>query len=223
MATIYPSLMNADLLDLEQDIKLLNPHVPGFHIDIMDNHFVPNIAFGFETIQKISRVTTKQLWLHAMVENPTSIIDMLTLPEKTIYSFHIESNFIKNDIMIKLTEKNWLPSIAIKPKTDVAQLFEFIDAETYQVLVMSVEPGFSGQVFMPEVLSKINRLIEFRIKHNFNFTIGIDGGITTSNIAEVADRGVDQIAVASAIFNNTDRIAALSALRDALSRSSRLR
>src|SRR5579872_2542806 len=126
MATIYPSLMCANLLNLEQDIAMLNPHIPGYHIDIMDNHFVPNMAFDFDTIHAIARITKKQLWVHAMVDNPIAIIDQLQLPEKTIYSFHIESKFEKKEIIKKLTEKNWLPSIAIKPKTNVAQLFEFI-------------------------------------------------------------------------------------------------
>ena len=212
MAIIYPSLMGADLLNLEREIHHLNTHVIGYHIDIMDNHFVPNITFGFETIHAISHITSRQLWLHAMVDNPTSIIEKLTLPENTIYSFHIESNFNKKDIMIKLTEKKWLPSIAIKPKTDVAQLFEIIDRQTYQVLVMSVEPGFAGQSFIPDVIAKIDTLVQFRSKQKLNFIIGIDGGINAHTIAQVVTHGVDHIAVASAIFSNPDRVAALADL-----------
>ncbi len=212
MATIYPSLMSANLLNLEREISTLNPHVPGYHIDIMDNHFVPNMTFGFDTIHAIARITNKQLWLHAMVDNPTSMIDQLHLPTNAIYSFHIESKFIKKDIMKKLSEKNWLPSIAIKPKTDVAQLFDFIDREIYQVLVMSVEPGFAGQSFMPDVVAKIDALVQFRAEHKLNFLIGIDGGINTHTIANVVQHGVDHIAAASAIFANPDRVAALSAL-----------
>lgn len=213
MAIIYPSLMSADPLNLEQEINILDPHVIGYHVDIMDNHFVPNLAFNFDTIHAISRITEKQLWLHAMVDNPTSIIDKLTLPEKTIYTFHIESHFSKNDIMKKLSEKKWLASIAIKPKTDVTQLFDFIDAQTYQVLVMAVNPGFAGQQFMPSTLEKIKQLQEFRTNHGFNFTIGIDGGINEKNIAEVAKYDIDQMAIASAIFGNTDRVEALRGLK----------
>jgi ribulose-phosphate 3-epimerase len=211
-ATIYPSLMSADLLNLEREINTLNADVIGYHIDIMDNHFVPNIAFGFDTIHAIARITNRQLWIHAMVDNPTSTIDQLHLPANTIYSFHIESNFMKKDIIKKLTEKKWLPSIAIKPKTDVAQLFDILDTSIYQVLVMSVEPGFAGQSFMPDALAKIDALVAFRAEHNLNFMIGVDGGINASNIAQVVARGADQIAAASAIFNNPDRIAALSDL-----------
>lgn len=214
MAAIYPSLMSADLLNLEREIKLLDPHIIGYHIDIMDNHFVPNIAFGFDTIHAISRITNKQLWLHAMVDNPTAMINQFQLPANTIYSFHIESDFNKKEIMIKLTEKNWLPSIAIKPKTDVAQLFDFIDAQTYQVLVMSVEPGFAGQSFIPHTLDKLDALIAFRNKHNLNFKIGIDGGINATNITSVTTRGVTDIAASSTIFNNPDRIAALNNLKN---------
>jgi ribulose-phosphate 3-epimerase len=213
MATIYPSLMCANLLNLEQDIAALNPHVPGYHIDIMDNHFVPNMAFDFDTIHAIARITKKQLWIHAMVDDPIGVIDQLQLPEKTIYSFHIESNFEKKSVIKKLTEKNWLPSIAIKPKTDVAQLLQILDRDIYQVLVMAVEPGFAGQLFIPDSIAKLDDLTAFRAKHNLDFMIGIDGGINISNIATVVQHGADQIACASAIFNNPDRVAAYSALQ----------
>lgn len=216
MATIYPSLMNANLLNLERDIAALDPHVPGYHIDIMDNHFVPNMAFDFDTIHAIARITKKQLWIHAMVDNPTSVIDQLHLPEKTIYSFHIESKFEKKEIFKKLSEKNWLPSIAIKPKTNVEELFEIIDANIYQVLVMSVEPGFAGQPFMPDSIEKLDEVAAFRSKHKLDFMIGIDGGINISNIAHVIAHGADQIAAASAIFNNPDRVAAYSALKNCI-------
>jgi ribulose-phosphate 3-epimerase len=210
--TLYPSLMGADLLNLEREINTLNPHVTGYHIDIMDNHFVPNIAFGFDTVHAVARITTKQLWIHAMVDNPTSTIDQLQLPANTVYSFHIESNFMKKDIIKKLTGKNWLPSIAIKPKTDVTQLFDLLDASIYQVLVMSVEPGFAGQPFMPDSLAKIDELVAFRAKHKLNFMIGIDGGINAAIIAQVAQHGAQQITAASAIFSNPDRVAALNDL-----------
>jgi ribulose-phosphate 3-epimerase len=213
MSTIYPSLMSANLLNLEREITTLNPYVPGYHIDIMDDHFVPNMTFGLDTIHAIARATTKQLWLHAMVNNPTALIDQLTLPTNTIYSFHIESQCNKKDIIKKLTEKKWLPSIAIKPKTDVAQLFEILDATICQVLVMSVEPGFAGQSFMPGALATLNALTAFRAQHKLNFMIGIDGGINAANIAQVVAHGADQIAVASAIFNNSDRVAAYSELK----------
>lgn len=212
MTTIYPSLLSANLLNLEQEIRALDAHVTGYHIDIMDNHFVPNMAFDFDTIHAIAAITKKQLWIHAMVENPSAVIDQLRLPEKTIYSFHIESNFEKKVIFKKLTEKNWLPSIAIKPKTDVAQLFKTLDHNVYQILVMSVEPGFAGQKFMPDSIAILDELVAFRTKCKLDFMIGIDGGINATNIAQVVAHGADQIAAASAIFNHPDRVAAYNQL-----------
>lgn len=212
MTTIYPSLLGANLLNLEQEIRALDQYVAGYHIDIMDNHFVPNMAFDFDTIHAIAGITKKQLWIHAMVENPIAIIEQLHLPEKTIYSFHIESNFEKKSIIKKLSEKKWLASIAIKPKTDVAKLFQIIDLDIYQILVMSVEPGFSGQQFMPDSIAKLDELVSFRRKQGLDFMIGIDGGINAKNIARVVAHGADQIAAASAIFNNPDRVAAYGEL-----------
>lgn len=215
MAVIYPSLMSADQLHLGNEIRNLEPHVVGFHIDVMDYHFAPNLTFGLHTINQISAFTMKQLWLHMMLENPTHPIEHLTLPAQTIYSFHIESNFMKDDILHKLKEKKWLPSIAINPKTNVAQLFEILDHRFYQVLIMSVEPGFSGQDFIPETIDKIKALQTFRMEHNLPFVIGLDGGIKKSVMDIVFKYGIQDIATASAIFGDKDRIRGLNSLIEA--------
>ena len=212
MIRIYPSLISANLLNLEHDIKILEPYCAGFHLDIMDNHFVPNLTFGVDMIQAISKATRKQLWVHLMVENPRSWIESLNLPPQTILSFHIESTDLPLDIIKRIKEKKWLASIAISPKTGVDEIFPFLNLID-QVLVMSVEPGFSGQRFLDATIDKIAPLVAHRDTQGLHFTIGFDGGITPENIGLLVKKGVTDFAAASAIFSNQHPKEALEQLQ----------
>jgi ribulose-phosphate 3-epimerase len=211
MATIYPSLISADLLNLEQTIKKLDPYCAGYHLDIMDNHFVPNLTWGPAFINAINAITTKQMWVHLMVDNPESIIRSLILKPKSIISFHIETKYKITNIIDLIKEKNWLPSIAINPKTDIAQTFSFLPGIS-QVLIMSVEPGFSGQALIPFTMDKVVALIDYRKQHGLSFSTAMDGGIAIENIAHLTQLGVDQFAVASTIFKASDPVVVLKEL-----------
>ncbi len=212
MIRIYPSLISANLLRLQEEITRLEPYCDGFHLDIMDNHFVPNLTFGADMVHAISEITKKQLWVHLMVDNPESWCDQLQLHDESILSFHFESTKHIPDMVKRIKEKNWQPSIAIKPKTDVRELFPCLNMMN-QVLLMSVEPGFSGQQFLPSVVDKIEPLLKYKDEHQLQFSIGMDGGITKQNIGTLAQKGVHDFAVASAIFDQSDPIAALQALK----------
>ena len=144
----------------------------------MDNHFVPNLTWGPMFLAATSRTTYKQLWVHLMVDNPQDWLDKLTLPSGSIVSFHYETSATEISMINGIKEKDWLPSIAINPKTDVEKIFPFLE-HLHQVLIMSVEPGFSGQKFLPEVVSKVEALNGYRATSGFGFTIGIDGGVNT--------------------------------------------
>ncbi len=212
MIRIYPSLISANLLNLEHEIKLLEPHCDGFHLDIMDNHFVPNLTFGIDMIQAISKTTHKQLWVHLMVDQPNTWIESLQLPEQTILSFHIESTNKTSELIKRIKEKKWLTSIAINPKTNVDEIFPYLHLID-QVLIMSVEPGFSGQRFLEPTIDKIAPLIKRQTAQKLTFSIGFDGGITPENIGLLAQKGVTDFAAASTIFNNPHPIEALEQLR----------
>ncbi len=212
MTKIYPSLIAADLLRLKEEIRQLQPYCDGFHLDVMDNHFVPNLTFGADIVNAVSAATTKQLWVHLMVDNPISWCNTLTLQAESIVSFHIEATKKAQDIIKQIKENNWRASIAIKPKTPVAAIFPLLNTID-QVLLMSVEPGFSGQQFLPSVVDKIEPLITYRKDHGLSFAIGIDGGINQENIGMLATKGVEDFAVAAAIFDQPDPVAALKKLR----------
>ena len=212
MPEIFPSLISADILNLESEIKKFDPLCAGYHIDIMDNNFVPNLTWGSQFANAIAHCTNKKTWVHLMVEKPEILFSKLLLPEGSIVTFHIEHTSNKKNLVKQIKEKNCLPSIAINPKTPVSELFTFLDKDIHQILLMSVEPGFSGQQFIPEVIDKIEPLILFREANNLNFKLSMDGGINEKNIVLISQKGVEQFGIASGIFAQADPVTALNEL-----------
>jgi ribulose-phosphate 3-epimerase len=201
MAEIFPSLLAADQQKLDHYIKELEPLCPGFHIDIMDNKFVHNTGISLEKTNHIAKITYRQLWVHLMVQEPESYLDKLQLPSDSIVSFHIESDKKSEKLIKQILEKKWLPSIAISPKTGPTEIFTFLN-QIYQVLIMSVEPGFSGQPFLPAMLNKVDPLIGYRETANLHFKIAVDGGISMANLETIVQKGVDQVAIGSELFEH---------------------
>lgn len=200
MALIYPSLLAADGADLNTVVAQLEPYCPGFHIDIMDNKFVPNMGIDISTTNELAKKTFRKLWIHLMVQEPEDYLKQLQLPEGSIITFHIESHKATSKTIKHIIEKKWLPSIAVNPKTGIGEVFPFLGS-IYSVLIMSVEPGFAGQPFIPGVLAKIDPLIGLRTTNKMNFKIALDGGINVGNIALLAQKGVEELAVGSALFD----------------------
>lgn len=200
MSEIYPSLLSIPENEIEKYVKQLEPVCPGFHMDVMDSVFVPNTGISIEKINTVSKITYRPLWIHLMVEHPEFYLDELQMPPDSIVTFHTESKKDFSGTITKIIEKKWLPGIAIKPKTGINEVFPFLEV-LYQVLIMSVEPGLSGQVFLEETLAKVEPLLGYRQTRHLNFKIAMDGGINASNIATIAQKGVDQLAVGSTIFD----------------------
>jgi len=216
VAKIYPSLMSADLLNLQKEIEILErSNIAGYHIDIMDDHFVPNLTWGKMFVQAFASVTSKPLWVHLMVDNYHRWVDLLLpiLNADSIVTFHFESKNKFKEVSSLIEKNNFIPSIAIKPKTPVEEVFSFLDV-IHHVLVMSVEPGFSGQPFLPEVIQKVDTLVSACQINGSDVTIAMDGGIKEDNIYMLAQKGVEDFAVGSGIFNYEDRIAAVKRLYD---------
>jgi ribulose-phosphate 3-epimerase len=204
--------MAADPKNLHDEIDLLEPYCAGFHLDVMDNKFVPNSALSIETVNDVAQ-RGKPVWVHLMVENPDEFYTKLLLPDDSIVSFHIESEIDVARFVKIIREKKQRPSIAIRPKTPLDKIFQFCDIVD-QVLVMSVEPGFSGQHFLPNSISRLEELVAYRKKSDVFFSIGIDGGINKDNIKMVAEKGVDDCAIASGIFKQSDHLVALHELEE---------
>lgn len=205
MTAIYPSLISSNVLDIQKTLTQFDPLCAGYHLDIMDDHFVPNLTWGPMMINAIAHASKKKMWIHLMVENPSSFLDRLSLLPESIFTFHIESKQNTKKLISSIKEKKWLPSIAISPKTQPEQIFKFLD-DINQVLVMSVEPGFSGQRFLPESIKKIKILSDYRKKNNLHFVIGVDGGVDKKNIVQLHNAGVNDFAIASAIFKQPNPV-----------------
>lgn len=211
MAAIYPSLISSDLLNLEQTIKSLDPYCPGYHLDVMDYHFVPNLTWGPQFLHAIAKATSGQLWIHLMVDNPGRWVEELRLPPETILSFHFETIGADTTFIKLIQKKMLLPSIAISPKTNVDEIFSVLNVVS-QVVVMSVEPGFSGQPFLQSTISKIEALTDYRHANELQFSIAVDGGINEKNIKALNEIGVDHFAVASGIFSAKNPVEQLKKL-----------
>lgn len=210
---IYPSLISADLLNLKKTIEMLDNHCDGYHLDIMDDHFVPNLTWGPMFINAIAGITTRPLHVHLMVTNPATWLDRLDLSIKDTFTFHVEAvkepTQIKEFIM-RIHEYGTKAGIAINPRTDIAAITPFLSILD-EVLVMSVDPGFSGQEFI-DVTNKVDELRTIRSEKKLTFEIGMDGGINAKNIRLIAQHEVDFVGVASAIFNEKDIVKGLQTL-----------
>jgi ribulose-phosphate 3-epimerase len=205
--------MSVNPSNLEDEIKLLQPYCAGFHLDIMDNQFVHNTALSIDAVNKIAKIVSKPVWVHLMVQHPDQFYTQLFLPDDSRISFHIESEVDVDQFVKIIREKKHKPSIAINPKTALERIVPFLRVVD-QVLLMSVEPGFSGQPFLQESISRLEKLIILKKKHGSVFRIGIDGGINKDNIKKVFQAGVDDCAIASGIFKQPDHFVALHELRD---------
>lgn len=217
---IFASLIAADLLNLQREIQLIDPYVDGYHIDIMDGHFVPNLTWGAMFVDAISSITTKSLWIHLMVDNPLWWIEILKMPDDTLVSFHIES--IKGvELCVKsIKEKKWMPSLAVSPKTPISETFPFFNIVDH-ILIMSVDPGFSGQSFISHMQQKINPVLDAFCKRaripksgENRGTIAFDGGINLENIGTLFRQGVTDFAIANAIFASRNTRDAVIRLRE---------
>ncbi len=210
---IYPSLISSDILKLGETLSTFDTLCDGYHIDIMDFHFVPNLTWGPQFVNAFVKATSKPLHVHLMVDNPVAWIDVLDLRSIDSFVFHFESPGLEQSAKIieKIKQKNWRVGMAINPETAVSETFPFLDLLD-QVLLMSVKPGFSGQAFLPGVIDKIGPLLEQRDQLGVSFSIGIDGGVAQDNIRSLSKNGIDFACVASAIFSPEDHVQALKDL-----------
>lgn len=209
---IAPSILSADFARLADEVAAV-PSADWLHIDVMDNHFVPNLTFGLPVVKAVAKVTDKPLDCHLMIEDPARWA--LEYAEFFAVTFHLEavdSVEAAVELARALRSRGTRAGISVKPGTPVQPLLPVLD-EFDQVLVMSVEPGFGGQKFMPEVLDKVRALRAHIDAHGLNVLIEIDGGIGPGTIADAAEAGVDAFVAGSAVYGADDPDEAIRALR----------
>lgn len=213
---IFPSILNADFARLGEEIAAIST-ADGIHVDIMDGHFVPNLSFGPSITETVNRLSDQALDIHLMIENPEQWVEQYIDAGGDIITFHIEATEDHVALARKIRALGAKAAFSVKPGTPIEPYLDDLP-EFDQVLVMSVEPGFGGQSFIPDQLDKVRTLRKYIDENDLDVIIEIDGGISADTIAQAAEAGVDAFVAGSAVYKFGDPAAAIANLRELATR-----
>ncbi len=212
MIKIGASILSADFGNLKEEIKKAEEAgVDFFHVDVMDGHFVPNISMGIGIAKHVKKLTELPVDVHLMVENVDIFIN--EFEEMDYITFHIEAVKFPFRIINKIKSIGAKPIVALNPATPLDAI-EYILDEVYAVLIMTVEPGFSGQKFIPIMTKKIRKLKSMIVENGYDTKIFVDGGINVETAPLAVKSGADVLIAASAIFGKDDVKTAVKELKD---------
>jgi ribulose-phosphate 3-epimerase len=201
---VAPSILSADFGRLAEDVKAIcDDGCDLVHVDVMDGHFVPNLTIGSVVVSSVANVATKPLDIHLMVENNSFFVDLFAPLKPKYISFHIEEEKHPHRLIQKIRSLGIKPAIALNPHTP-PEAIEFLLADLDMVLLMSVNPGFGGQKFIPSVIKKSKRLKALIEQYNPSCLIEVDGGVNDKNISELKKVGVDIVVAGSFVFGHSD-------------------
>ncbi|GAA5027521.1 ribulose-phosphate 3-epimerase [Microbacterium fluvii] len=208
---INPSILAADFVNMQRDLARIAA-ADFVHVDVMDNHFVPNLTFGPQMVERIQATSPVPLDVHLMIDDPDRWAPGYAELGAASVTFHLEAAHEPVVLARRLRQIGARAGVAVKPATPVEQLFDVLD-EFDQILVMTVEPGFGGQGFMAEQLPKLRRLADEARRRGSAVWLQVDGGIAESTIARAAEAGADTFVAGSAVFGAHDPDAAIAGLR----------
>ena len=213
MLKLAPSILSADFGHLAEDVKKIEEGGADYiHVDVMDGHFVPNISFGAPVMKCLNDKTGLPYDVHLMIENPDRYIDDFVTPQTEYITVHQEACVHLHRTIQNIKSKGVKAGVSINPATPVSTL-ECILPDVDLVLIMSVNPGFGGQKFIPGALEKVRELAEVKRTKGLDFVIEIDGGITLDNIGEVMEAGVEMAVAGSAVFKAEDVVERVKAFK----------
>ena len=215
MVEIAPSILSADFTRLGEEIAAAEQGGASVvHCDVMDGHFVPNLTIGLPVIKSLKRATRLPLDAHLMISEPGRYAEQFVEAGASMVSVHVEADAHLNRTLVGIRNKGALAGVVINPATPISALEEALPFADY-VLVMSVNPGFGGQKFVPGTLDKVRRLKRMIDERGLKTRIEIDGGIDKTNIADVVAAGAEIIVAGTAVFGAGDPAAGVRELREA--------
>ncbi|MBE2983924.1 ribulose-phosphate 3-epimerase [Campylobacter sp. RM9344] len=210
---VAPSILSADFGRLDEEIKAIcEAGADLIHVDVMDGHFVPNLTIGPLVVNAVAKVATKPLDIHLMVENNPFFVDLFLPLKPKFLTFHIEEEKHPLRLIDHIRKNGVSPGIVLNPHTPVNSI-EHIVSEVDMVLLMSVNPGFGGQSFMPVVYEKIRALRELIEKKNAKCMIEVDGGVNGLNAPDLDEAGADILVAGNYVFSSNSYAEAIRAIK----------
>ncbi len=200
MIKIAPSVLAADILRMGEDVRrMVSAGCDWLHVDIMDGNFVPNLSYGPSLVKALKSEVTLPLDVHLMIKHPERFIDVFAKAGANILTVHEEVEHPLSSLLDMIHERGLMAGVSIKPATPVARLEKYLQAAN-MVLIMTVEPGFGGQAFMPEMVQKIRELREM----GYTGIIEVDGGVGLQNAQLLIDSGATALVMGTALFGAAD-------------------
>jgi ribulose-phosphate 3-epimerase len=213
MVEIVPSILSADFARLGEEIgRVEQAGIRMLHVDVMDGHFVPNLTLGPPVVKSIRKITKLTLDVHLMIEDPGTFAPIFIEAGADQVSVHAEAGYHLDRTLRKIQSEGAKAGVVINPGTPVSALEEVLPLVDY-VLVMSVNPGFEAQKFLPHCLNKVRKLDQLRRERQLQFAIEIDGGVTLDNLSDVVRAGCDWVVAGSTIFHSADPAATVNRMR----------
>ncbi len=216
MRLLAPSILSADFLHLEKDIRLVNDHADIIHFDVMDGTLVPNISFGFPVLDAVARIAEKPMDAHLMIINPDKYFERCAKAGVSMLSFHLEAARKARKSPARLLDKvrslGMKAGLAINPDIPVEDVFPYLDHADY-ILVMSVFAGFGGQKLVPATYDRVKAVKAEIARRGLDCLVQIDGGADESNAASLFEAGVDIVVAGSAVFKSPDPVATIAVMK----------